>query len=224
MYTDLFQSVLHQLHESYEQHLSAIKLNQPTKRWLQPWTSDGQSVVDQATLHPETLQNCLQLIDNMPNIPNVTHGTFLSEYRAVYDSHQDTVFMPPKETFRSEGSYFKIYFHELAHSTGHRSRLAREDAFNNFIHSYNYGYEEIVAEMTAATLVQYCATPKASFFTPKLLNDWIGFTYAQFPQRPLTGRTPDPYTEETPFIQDIENSVKKAATFILGEDLTNVKG
>ena len=55
------------------------------------------------------------------------------------------------ETFRSVESYYSTVFHELAHSTGHKSRLNRKDSdkvirFGDPI----YAQEELVAEITNA--------------------------------------------------------------------------
>src|SRR5690606_12273803 len=48
--------------------------------------------------------------------------------------------------------YHSTLFHELTHSTGHDSRLARADAFEGRFGSDRYAKEELVAELGAAFL------------------------------------------------------------------------
>ena len=56
------------------------------------------------------------------------------------------------EQFDSEGEYYSTAFHEIAHSTGHHSRLNRIKETANF-GSNDYGKEELIAEITAAAVL-----------------------------------------------------------------------
>jgi hypothetical protein len=61
--------------------------------------------------------------------------------------------MPSIGLFRSSEEYYSTFFHELTHSTGHKSRVGREGF--EFIQSFgseSYSREELVAEVGAATL------------------------------------------------------------------------
>jgi len=61
--------------------------------------------------------------------------------------------MPDKASFISPEYYYSTLFHELSHSTGHASRLAREGVTNGArFSSHAYSREELVAEMSAAFL------------------------------------------------------------------------
>lgn len=73
--------------------------------------------------------------------------------RAYYRASSDHIQMPPLESFESSEGYYSTLFHEMGHSTGHKSRLARKGIvdFDGF-GSHSYSYEELVAEMTAAFL------------------------------------------------------------------------
>jgi antirestriction protein ArdC len=61
--------------------------------------------------------------------------------------------MPAYELFRLSEEYYATVFHELAHSTGHETRLHRQsfDSPTSF-GSESYSREELIAEMTAAML------------------------------------------------------------------------
>ena len=71
--------------------------------------------------------------------------------RACYSPFRDEVHMPSKSTFDSEEGYYTTIFHELGHSTGHKSRLNR-DIKALYQSKHDYSKEELVAEMTACYL------------------------------------------------------------------------
>lgn len=84
------------------------------------------------------------------NAPRLRHGG----PRAFYTPTLDYVQMPDRETFRSPEGYYSTLFHELAHSTGHASRLDRfkDGALCSPFGSEDYSKEELTAEMSAAFL------------------------------------------------------------------------
>ena len=73
--------------------------------------------------------------------------------RAYYSPSGDYIHMPAKTTeqWKSNGDYYKVFFHEAIHSTGHESRLNRLDKTANF-GSDEYSKEELVAELGALYL------------------------------------------------------------------------
>lgn len=73
--------------------------------------------------------------------------------KACYIPHADRVSVPSKEDFPRIEEYYSTLFHELAHSTGHQSRLNRSGITGKVAFgSENYGKEELIAEMSAAML------------------------------------------------------------------------
>lgn len=83
--------------------------------------------------------------------PSIGHGGDGAYYRPSADAVQ----MPNFESFESPQRYYSTLFHELGHSTGHSTRLARFGADNYAVHRFgsaDYGREELIAEMTAAYL------------------------------------------------------------------------
>ena len=66
--------------------------------------------------------------------------------RACYVPKLDKIRMPEFKSFSSAKKYYATYFHELAHRTGHESRLNR-DLSGNF-GSKSYAFEELVAELS----------------------------------------------------------------------------
>lgn len=69
---------------------------------------------------------------------------------AFYAPGIDVIHMPPRRAFKNPVNYYSTLFHELAHWTGHESRLDRESSFDR--RSKKYAIEEIVAELGSAYL------------------------------------------------------------------------
>jgi antirestriction protein ArdC len=70
--------------------------------------------------------------------------------RACYNPRLDSIKMPIMIQFNSPAEYYHTFFHEMAHSTGHESRLDRLESSG--FGSDPYAREELVAELTAAFL------------------------------------------------------------------------
>ncbi|MFD0894734.1 DUF1738 domain-containing protein [Luteolibacter ambystomatis] len=95
------------------------------------------------------------IIEGMPNPPSISEGSAVPCYRPSTDS----VHMPANRYFVNEVALYTTLFHELAHSTGHASRLARKSLLENRginaagdTAQKTYAEEELVAEMTASFL------------------------------------------------------------------------
>lgn len=72
---------------------------------------------------------------------------------AMYLPSTDTIRIAAPERFETRESYYATLFHELSHSTGHKSRLNRDlgEEVSPF-GSPDYSKEELVAEMGSAFL------------------------------------------------------------------------
>lgn len=80
--------------------------------------------------------------------------------RAAYSPKEDKLFMPDKSTFKSDAHYYAALLHELAHWTGHESRLNRPFSFDR--ESDAYAREELRAEMASAMLSMQLGIPAGS--------------------------------------------------------------
>jgi antirestriction protein ArdC len=102
-----------------------------------------------APLHFEPLETCEFIRKGYRGGPGIVHR----EPRAYYTSRLDVVNMPKPETFHSVAAYYATLFHELAHSTGHETRLNREGvAETHYFGDPVYSKEELIAEMGATFL------------------------------------------------------------------------
>lgn len=100
--------------------------------------------------HNEKIALCERIIEEMPKRPELRQ---INANKACYAPELDFVNIPSIEQFESAEYYYATFFHELIHSTGHSSRLAREEVMNpNTFGSKPYSKEELVAEMGASFL------------------------------------------------------------------------
>jgi antirestriction protein ArdC len=75
----------------------------------------------------------------------------------AYSVISDTVYVLRNTELRSTGENYSSLFHELAHSTGAASRLARFDSEAvRYESKEEYTKEELVAEITATLLCHRC--------------------------------------------------------------------
>jgi antirestriction protein ArdC len=72
---------------------------------------------------------------------------------AWYKPFFDKVNVPPLKSFTKAEEFYSTLFHEMAHSTGHKSRLNRDGVKNvAAFGSEDYSKEELIAEFTASML------------------------------------------------------------------------
>lgn len=69
----------------------------------------------------------------------------IAQDRAYYSPTKDEIILPLRSSFKSEENFLATALHEMGHSTGHESRLNREQ--KNFFGTEKYAREELVAEL-----------------------------------------------------------------------------
>jgi antirestriction protein ArdC len=91
------------------------------------------------------------IVTSYPDAPSISQDGRGSAY---YRPATDSIHMPERETFNSEAHFYATLFHEMTHSTGHESRLARPGVSNPIRYgSHQYSQEELVAEMGSSFLL-----------------------------------------------------------------------
>ncbi len=100
---------------------------------------------------------------------------FVGGDRACYSPSLDELRVPRRETFETAEAYYSTLFHEMTHSTGHASRLARKDLLE--FHSFgdeSYSREELVAEMGASMLSGLCGIDQVTLpNSAAYLSHWV---------------------------------------------------
>jgi antirestriction protein ArdC len=88
------------------------------------------------------------LLDTYKDRPEIFYKT---QDGAYYSPVTDTIHLPLREQFGAEQDLFETLVHELAHSTGHPSRVNRKDLTDNYgTHKASRGEEELIAEISVA--------------------------------------------------------------------------
>jgi antirestriction protein ArdC len=112
-----------------------------------------------------------EIVEKMPQRPDIKHGMA----KAFYSPGGDFVGMPNRECFTGEDEYFSALFHELTHSTGHKSRLNRAAITEaNSFGSEQYSREELIAEMGAAFLCGHAGIAERTLNnSAAYLQNWL---------------------------------------------------
>ncbi len=140
----------------------------------------------------------------MPNPP-----AFEQDAQAAYIPSTDMVTMPSRTAFDSQAEYYSTLFHELAHSTGHAKRLAREgfDSPQKF-GSESYSREELIAEMGSAMLSGIAGIEQATISnSAAYLHSWIKRLKA-----------------DSRLVISAASAAQKAADYIRGESIQTQPG
>lgn len=77
--------------------------------------------------------------------------------RAFYSPGADSIHMPPRAGFAGQGDYYEVALHEVAHSTGHPTRLMRD--LSGSFGSPEYAREELRAQMCSLYLSAELGVP-----------------------------------------------------------------
>ena len=94
--------------------------------------------------------------------------------RAFYRPATDEIVLPLRKQFVSTAEYYGTVFHELVHSTGHPSRLNRLN-HAAFFGTEEYSKEELVAEISAAALINHYGLESTSSFrnNTAYIQNWL---------------------------------------------------
>ena len=97
----------------------------------------------------DSIDACETIVNDMPSRPTIEHGGDTPYYNRV----EDRIKVPQRDSFIHSDEYYATLFHELAHSTGHTSRLNRETCMKHGTYgSIDYCKEELVAEIATCFL------------------------------------------------------------------------
>ncbi len=148
----------------------------PFCKFYQVWNTDQISGIEN---HPNLQiesKATVNPIESAEAIVSGYHGPVISNGggRACYTPSRDTVSMPEMGAFESAEAYYRVLFHELAHSTGHRNRLARDGVVNPIrFGSHEYSEEELIAEMGAAMLAGHAGIGADVDNSAAYLDTWL---------------------------------------------------
>ena len=94
--------------------------------------------------------------------------------RAFYSRAQDSIHLPPKDAFKDPAGYYGTALHELAHWTGHPSRLDRSTLNESYrFGDVNYAREELRAELASVFLAAERGIPHDPEHHAAYVGSWI---------------------------------------------------
>ena len=164
-----------------------------------------QSLTERLTTpepHPvDSITTCEDIITNMPQRPTIEYGGD----RAYYLPALDTVSVPQPSQFVSIAEFFATVYHEIVHSTGHPSRLARPGVMDGAkFASHSYCQEELLAEFGAAFLCGICGiAPQTLDNASAYIAHWV-----------------EKLQKDKTLVIHAASQAQRAVDFILGKSLT----
>lgn len=123
----------------------------------------------------EESPTALQVIgDYLASQPGLRLENDAPSNRAYYSPSEDKIVVPCVRQFSEQAEYYSTVFHEMTHSTGHKSRLARLSSTAHF-RDESYSKEELVAEIGAAILCNLTGTESKKSFrnSAAYLQGWL---------------------------------------------------
>ena len=93
---------------------------------------------------------------------------------AFYSPSQDSIHLPPKDAFKDPAGYYGTVLHELAHWTGHPSRLNRSTLNESYrFGDVNYAKEELRSELASVFLAVERGIPHNPEQHAAYVGSWI---------------------------------------------------
>ena len=102
----------------------------PFMRYYKVYPANGVDGLDVSSRTGEknsSIERAEAIIQRMPNRPVINYGG----NDACYIPSRDEVRVPALESFSDSADFYQTTYHELAHSTGHNSRLKRDGVTQN---------------------------------------------------------------------------------------------
>jgi antirestriction protein ArdC len=94
--------------------------------------------------------------------------------RAFYNRSSDSINLPPKHAFKDAAGYYGTALHELAHWTGHPSRLGRTTLHETYrFGDISYAKEELRAELASVFLAAERGIPHDPEQHAAYVGSWI---------------------------------------------------
>lgn len=141
------------------------------------------NIEEDTDLEPKRTVENIETAHTIDELERVKNG-YINKYnigfteeegdRAFYVPALDSVTVPKMEQFPKTAEYYSTVFHELAHSTGHKSRLNRLNMTAHF-GTCDYSREELVAELTACGIMHEMGEETSSSFrnSTAYIQSWL---------------------------------------------------
>lgn len=121
----------------------------------------------------EPLEMGENIINNYISKSNIKFENDSFSNNAYYSPNADKIVVPMLSQYTNVNEYYSTVFHEMAHSTGHTSRLNRLSK-QAYFGNAEYSREELIAEITSAMLMNVAGLEIPSTFENSVayINGW----------------------------------------------------
>ena len=110
----------------------------------------------EAKSNNEVITDAEKVINDYVGREKIQLQNILGSDRAYYSQTDDKIVLPDLKQFTNSNEYYSTAFHEMAHSTGHKSRLDRfKDTESYKFGSESYSKEELIAEVGSTMLCNH---------------------------------------------------------------------
>lgn len=162
---------------------------------------EGVKPLEQPFTEVEPIEEADKIITDYITRENISFEECASN-EAYYSPSRDAVVVPMKEQYKLINEYYSTTFHELTHSTGHKSRLDRlQTGAVAAFGSETYSKEELVAEIGSASIMNMLGIETAKTFrnSAAYIQSWIKVL-----------------KNDSKFIVSTSSKAEKAVNYILG--------
>ncbi len=133
---------------------------------------------------------------------------------AFYRPSTDSIHLPPKEAFKDAPGYYGTALHELAHWTGHASRLNRPTLNDSYrFGDLNYAKEELRAELASVFIAAEVGVPHDPANHAAYVGSWIK---ALKEDKNEIFRAAHDASAATDFVLSLEREVSRAEALEIG--------
>ncbi len=135
--------------------------------------------------------------------------------RAFYRPSTDSIHLPPKEAFQDAPGYYGTALHELAHWTGHPSRLNRPTLNESYkFGDLNYAKEELRAELASVFIAAELGVPHNPANHAAYVGSWIK---ALKEDKNEIFRAAQDASAATDFVLSLDRDVSRAQALEVGD-------
>ena len=139
--------------------------------------------------------------------------------RAFYNRSSDSIHLPPKEAFKDAPGFYGTALHELAHWSGHPSRLNRPTLTDSYrFGDLNYAKEELRAELASVFIASEVGVPHDPANHAAYVGSWIK---ALKEDKNEIFRAAHDASKATDFVLGLERGVSKAEALEIGHSVSS---
>lgn len=164
---------------------------------------DGVEPLEKAFTEIQPIEKAERILNDYISRENITLEHTASD-KAYYSPSKDLIHLPLLEQFKRQEEYYSTAFHEVTHSTGHKTRLDRFDK-NMKVASFgseDYSKEELVAEIGSANILNILGIETDKSFRNSIayIQGWLSVLKS-----------------DVKFIVSASSKAEKAVKYILNE-------